>query len=223
LSKEATFMETKNCLHQTIWSAEFLFWYKKTVIPKKKVFTARNLKDCLPNLPLTQEQEGSRYVFLMASTRGRSWFWVGILSMGPMHWIRGWGLAYGIYPWVSTLVMGDLMGRHFWVGCWFFSWWGGGGEEELQDTTSEAFSQDDTSWKFRFSVRQTIANGDPDPRCPGQTRAMFRLRQPVDLVHSLKTVKGMLLLVHHGTHGAVGMMVIHMWSMLLCVICLLYV
>jgi hypothetical protein len=24
--------------------------------------------------------------------------------MGPMHWIHGWGLAYGIYPWGSALV-----------------------------------------------------------------------------------------------------------------------
>ena len=32
-------------------------------------------------------------------------FWVGILCMGPMHWIRGWGLVYGIYPW-GALVMG---------------------------------------------------------------------------------------------------------------------
>jgi len=31
---------------------EFLFWYKKTVMPKKKFIAARNLKDCLPNLPL---------------------------------------------------------------------------------------------------------------------------------------------------------------------------
>jgi hypothetical protein len=34
--------------------------------------------------------------------------------MGPMHWIHGWGLAYGIYPWDTALVMEDLMGRHFW-------------------------------------------------------------------------------------------------------------
>ena len=30
-------------------------------------------------------------------------------------------------------------------------------------------------------MRKAIANGDPDPRCPGQTRALFGLRQPVDL------------------------------------------
>jgi hypothetical protein len=47
-----------------------------------------------------------------------------------MHWIYGWGFAYGIYVWISTLVMGNLMGRRFWVGCGFFSWGGGRGEEE---------------------------------------------------------------------------------------------
>ena len=30
----------------------------------------------------------------------------GSFSRGPLHWIRGWGLAYGIYAWISTLVMG---------------------------------------------------------------------------------------------------------------------
>jgi hypothetical protein len=46
--------------------------------------------------------------------------------MGPMHWIREWGLAYGIYPWVTTLVM-EIEGRRFWVerGCFFL---GGVGE-----------------------------------------------------------------------------------------------
>jgi hypothetical protein len=67
--------------------------------------------------------------------------------MGPIHWIHEWGLAYGIYPWVSTLVM-EIEGRRFWVerGC-FFSGGGGGGEEELQGTTVETFSQDDASSK----------------------------------------------------------------------------
>jgi hypothetical protein len=37
---------------------------------------------------------------------------------------------------------------------------------------------------------QTIVNGTPDPQCPGQTRVLLNLRQPVDLFHSLKTVKG---------------------------------
>ncbi len=43
--------EAQNCLPRPKWATGFLFWYKKTVIPKKKVFAARNLKNCLPNLP----------------------------------------------------------------------------------------------------------------------------------------------------------------------------
>jgi hypothetical protein len=49
--------------------------------------------------------------------------------MGPMYWIHGWGLAYGIYPWVSALVMGKFDGDTFlgWVVDFFL---GGAGEEE---------------------------------------------------------------------------------------------
>ena len=47
---------------------------------------------------------------------------------------------YGIYPWVSALVMGNLMGRRFWVGCgWFFSWGEGGGEEETPGHVQHGF------------------------------------------------------------------------------------
>ena len=45
-------MSGKNKIVSSKWSAGFLFWYKKTVMPKKKVFATWNLKDCLPNLPL---------------------------------------------------------------------------------------------------------------------------------------------------------------------------
>jgi hypothetical protein len=33
------------------------------------------------------------------------------------------------------------------------------------------------------------ADGAPDPRCPGQTRALFKFRQPDYIFHTLKTVK----------------------------------
>ena len=60
-----------------------------------------------------------------------------------MHWIYGWGLDYGIYVWISTLVIGDLMGSRFWVGCGFFSWGDGGGEEEASGhVLMSRFSQD---------------------------------------------------------------------------------
>jgi hypothetical protein len=129
--------------------------------------------------------------------------------MGPMHWIHRWGLAYGIYPWVSTLVMGNLMGKRFWVGRGCFFLGGGGGEEELQGTTAETFSQDDTSskqsclcyilyidqWGFAAVCLQANTKGVLDPRLPWTDTYTVRLRQLVDLVHTLKTVKGLLLLV----------------------------
>jgi hypothetical protein len=37
--------------------------------------------------------------------------------------------------------------------------------------------------------------GCPNPRWSGQTRTLFKFRQPDDLFHALKTVKGMLHLV----------------------------
>jgi hypothetical protein len=49
-----------------------------------------------------------------------------------MHWIHGWGLVYGIYPWGSALVMEDLMGRHFLGELLIFSWGGGGGRESAR-------------------------------------------------------------------------------------------
>jgi hypothetical protein len=47
---------------------------------------------------------------------------------------------------------------------------------------------------FAASCLQTITDGVPDPRYPGQTRVMFKFRQPDDLFHTLKTVKELL---HH--------------------------
>jgi hypothetical protein len=43
------------------------------------------------------------------------------LCRGPLYLDSRMGTAQGIYPWVSTLVMGNLMGRRFWVGrgCFF--------------------------------------------------------------------------------------------------------
>ncbi len=46
------FREAQNCLEWLKWATGFLFWYKKIVMPKKKVFPARNLK----NLPLKRRE-----------------------------------------------------------------------------------------------------------------------------------------------------------------------
>ena len=48
--------------------------------------------------------------------------------MGPMHWIHGWGLAYGIYPWGSALVMGKFDGETFLGGLLIFFLGGRGGK-----------------------------------------------------------------------------------------------
>jgi hypothetical protein len=47
-----------------IRSIRILFWYKKTVMPKKKYIAARDLKDCLPNLPLKTGEKKENEIFL---------------------------------------------------------------------------------------------------------------------------------------------------------------
>ena len=51
------------------------------------------------------------------------------------------------------------------------------------------------SGSFAATCLQAIAKGVLDPRLPWADTFAVRLRQPVDLVHALKTVKGLLLLV----------------------------
>ena len=85
-----------------------------------------------------------------------------------------------------------------------------------------------SSGGFAASCLQAISKGVLDPRCPGQTRALFKLRQPVDLVHVLKTVKGLLLLVLPRTPRSSGydvyahaVYVVTCYMSVIC-ICLLY-
>ena len=114
-------------------------------------------------------------------------------------WVRCTGFADGVLPMGSipgsARVMGDLMGRHFgWVVDFFL---GGAGEgkrnsrarlprrfrrrREFQTALLYVIYYILRSGSFAAAMRKAIANGDPDPRCPGQTRALFGLRQPVDL------------------------------------------
>jgi hypothetical protein len=46
----------------------FLFRYKKAVMPKKKVFAARNHKDCLPSLPLKRRKAKKKILFFYRAT-----------------------------------------------------------------------------------------------------------------------------------------------------------
>ena len=61
-------------------------------------------------------------------------------------------------------------------------------------------------WGFHCRMLETITNGASDPRCPGQTCLLFKFRQPDDLFHTLKTVKGLLRLVPSRTPQSSGMM-----------------
>ena len=70
---------------------------------------------------------------------------------------------------------------------------------------------------------QVIAKSALDLDALGSARALFRLRQPVDLVYASIYVKGLLLLVPPRTPHNSRYDFIHMRSMLLCVICLLHV
>ncbi len=121
---------------------------------------------------------------------------------------------------------------------------GGGGEEELQGTTTETFSQDDASskqpclcyilyisqWGFRCrACLQVITKGVLDPRLSWTDTCVVRFRQPVDLVHILKTVKGLLLLVpvqtprNSGYNVYTHVFYVVMRYMSITCICLLYV
>jgi hypothetical protein len=60
------------------------------------------------------------------------------------------------------------------------------------------------SGSFAATCLQTIAKGVLDPRLPWADTFAVRLRQPVDLVHALKTVKGLLLLVPPRTPRSSG-------------------
>ncbi len=57
-----------------------------------------------------------------------------------------------------------------------------------------------------MTVSSDHHEGVPVPRDPGKTRRMFKFRQPDDLFHTLKTVKGLLRLVPSRTPQSSGMM-----------------
>jgi hypothetical protein len=92
----------------------------------------------------------------------------------------------------------------------FFSWGEGGGEEEAPGVllsrfrrTTRAFKQPHflyyilyiEQWRFHCCMLQVIAKSTLDLDALGSARALFRLRQPVDLVYASIYVKGLLLLV----------------------------
>jgi hypothetical protein len=92
-----------------------------------------------------------------------------------------------------------------------FSGWGGGRERKRQGTfnrvgfhlTTHVFKQTHVlcyilyieQWWIHYIKFQNIVKSVLDLDTLGSVCALFNLRQPVDLFHSLKTVKGLLHLV----------------------------
>ncbi len=89
------------------------------------------------------------------------------------------GTVQGIYPWVSTLVMGNLMVRRFWVGRGCFLR-GLGGEEKVSGHGQQGRSLDDTrfqtdpfcyilyveQWGFHCSMPSGHREGNPRSSMP---------------------------------------------------------
>ena len=78
-----------------------------------------------------------------------------------------------------------------------------------------------SSGSFAAACLQAIAKGGSSILGrPGQTRAMFQASTTRRPVHTLTTVENCCSSFHYGLHGVVGMMFMHMRSILLYVICL---
>ncbi len=75
-------------------------------------------------------------MLLTVSTRGRLRVFGVTPCAGSAALGFQMGTDQGIYPWVGTLVMGKLMGRHFWVGrgCFFLGY--GGGRESARSRSA---------------------------------------------------------------------------------------
>jgi len=123
------------------------------------------------------------------------------------------GTAYGIYPCGSALVMGKIDGETF-LGRLLIFFFGGVGEGKRNSRARNAETMRRcfagrcefrtalfmyilyiAQWFFSLHMSSGLAKGVLDPRLPWADTFAVRLRQPVDLVHALKTVKGLLLLV----------------------------
>jgi hypothetical protein len=100
------------------------------------------------------------------------------------------------------------MGRHFWVGCGCFSLGGGGRKRKCQGMFSRV-GRWTTRKQSRFVIYYMLNSGGLSFQhvlrssrrgssildVLDSARVLFKLRQPVDLFHTLKTVKGLLHLV----------------------------
>ncbi len=136
-------------------------------------------------------------MFLMGSTRGR----ILVLGVNPYPGVRSTEITDGDCLWDLSLGKrtgdGEFDGETFWVGCgWFFLGGSGEGKRNYRSRTAVCFRRTtrgskqpflcyilyNEQWRFRF----------------------INFRQPDDLLHTLKTVKGLLHLVPSRTPRSSG-------------------
>jgi hypothetical protein len=104
--------------------------------------------------------------------------------MGPMHWIHGWGFAYG--------APGCVLLRGF------------SQDERAPNSPVCVLYYMLSSGGFTATCLQAIAKGGFSILGrPGQTRAMFQASTDRRPVHTLTTAEGLLSSFRHGLHGAV--------------------
>ena len=136
-----------------------------------------------------------------------------VLGGSPLHGSDALGFADGDCPWnlsLGALVMGNLMGRHFWVGCgcFFLEGWGRGrgtpgydcrdvfaGRREFQTALFLCYILYVEQWRFRCTCLQAIAKGVLDPRGPGQRTCAVQASSTRRPVPHIETVKGLCHLV----------------------------
>ncbi len=140
----------------------------------------------------------------------------GVLCPGFTHGDCLWDLSMGYHTGV-----GKFDGEAFWVGCgWFFVGGVGEGKRRLQGTFSMVcffhwtmqvsehpflcYTLYIERWRFRCSIFRPSRRGPRSVTPWADTCALFKFRQPDDLLHTLKTVKGLLHLVPSRTSRSSG-------------------
>ena len=148
-----------------------------------------------------QWQEGFKDVFLMASTRGR----LLVLGGGPVHGSDALDSRMGACLWDLSLrqrtggrgLDGETFSGRLWI--FFLGGWGRG-RGLARARTAEHFSQETRGFKrphcllyymlssggFAAPCARQSRTKSPILDALGQTRALFGLRPPVDLVHALR-------------------------------------
>ena len=126
-----------------------------------------------------------------------------VLGGSPLHGSDALGFADGDCPWnlsLGALVMGNLMGRHFWVGCGCFFLGGRGrgrgtpghdcrgvfaGRREFQTALFLCYILYVEQWRFRCTCLQDMCGPHGTHMLPGDVQAATVMFHATCLVFKL--------------------------------------